>query len=225
MTHVLKGEGITKEFVSPAGPVRALKAVNLIVGDGEFVVITGPSGSGKTTFLHIAGLLDRPTTGLLEFDGQDTARLDEAGFCAVRGRKVGMVFQRFHLLPRRTALENVLFRFRYVSHDPVAARVMTRATLERFGLAHAADRPARLLSSGEMQRVAIARAVVLPPRLLLADEPTGNLDETAAGAVMNCLCELNRGGLAILMATHDRRLLKHATRVVECADGKISGIV
>jgi len=217
---ILEMRGVPKSFPGPAGPVSVLRGVDLAVDEGDFVAVTGPSGAGKTTLLMLAGLLDRPTGGTILFDGADVSGRDENWLCHYRRRKVGVVFQRFSLLPQRTVLENVLFRFRYLEHDRKQAGRQAREALEVMGLADKAQRRARLLSSGEMQRVAIARAVAEPPRLLLADEPTGNLDRDATRVVMDCFRRLNASGLTIMMVTHNEDLLEYCTRHLVCRDGR-----
>jgi len=219
---VLIARGVTKSFPSPAGSVPVLKQTDLCVRDGSFVIITGPSGSGKTTFLNLAGLLDKPTSGHMEFDGESTASMNEKRLCEVRKSKIGMVFQRFHLLPHRSALENVAFRYRYVDTDAGEVRLKAYEALKTLNLTGVAETPARLLSSGEQQRVAIARAVVLRPRLLLADEPTGNLDRDATAAVMATFRQLNKDGITILMVTHNEALLEYASHRAKCTDGVMS---
>ena len=213
---------VAKRFASPRGPVDVLRDIDLTVAAGEFLAVTGPSGSGKTTLLHLAALLDHPTTGDLRFEGEPVSELDEDALSEVRKHRVGMVFQKYCLLPHRSVLDNVLFRFRYLEHDRKEARERAMAALERVGLHALTDRQARLLSGGEMQRVAVARAVALPPRLLVADEPTGNLDSVATIAVMDTLKELNREGLTIILVTHNQALLPYCSRHVVCRDGCIS---
>jgi putative ABC transport system ATP-binding protein len=199
----LRLEGVRKSFRGAAGPVEVLGGVTLALAAGEFGVITGPSGSGKTTLLMVAGLLLPADGGRVWFDGRETSGCSEGELAEVRKHGVGMVFQKFCLMPHRSALDNVLFRFRYLAHDARAARKLSEAALERVGLADKAKQAARLLSAGEMQRVAIARALALPPKLLLADEPTGNLDPDSAARVMNLFRELNRAGMSILLVTHN----------------------
>ncbi|MFQ5962210.1 MAG: ABC transporter ATP-binding protein [Candidatus Methylomirabilales bacterium] len=183
--------------------------------------MTGPSGSGKSTSLHLAALLDHPTSGRVLFDGEDVSTLEEPHLCQLRKHKVGMVFQKYCLLPHRSVFDNVLFRFHYLAHDRSEARRRVMHALETMGLMNIANRPARLLSGGEMQRVAIARAVALEPRLLIADEPTGNLDRASANAVMECFWRLNQAGITILMVTHNEALLDFCARHLECRDGSI----
>jgi putative ABC transport system ATP-binding protein len=200
----LRLEGVCKGFRGPGGRgVQVLHDVSLVLGAGEFGVITGPSGSGKTTLLMVAGLLQAADGGRVWFDGREVSQLGEGALAEVRKHGVGMVFQKFCLMPHRSALDNVQFRFRYLATGAREARRLAEAALARVGLAAKARQAARLLSTGEMQRVAIARALARPPQLLLADEPTGNLDPDSAAHVMGLFRELNRGGMSILLVTHN----------------------
>jgi putative ABC transport system ATP-binding protein len=226
MTHpraapILTLTDVSKSFATPHGATRVLQSVSLAIYPGEFVALTGPSGSGKTTFLNLAALLDRPTSGTIEFGGQEVSALDEPGMNRLRKHRIGMVFQRFCLLSHRTVLENVLFRFRYLDVPRTRAVSLARQALEEMNLTPHADQPARLLSGGEMQRTAIARAVAEPPDLLLVDEPTGNLDRDSAEGVMTCFQKLNRRGITILLATHNPALLKYCNRSLVCRDGTV----
>ncbi|MBN1268616.1 MAG: ABC transporter ATP-binding protein [Kiritimatiellae bacterium] len=214
--------GVAKSYATPRGPLPVLREVDFAVRAGEFVAVTGPSGSGKTTLLNLAALLDTPTSGTVRFDGEDVSRLGEDALADVRKRKIGMVFQNFHLLPHRSALDNVLFRFRYLAAGRDEAAAQAAAALAAVGLERVAWQPARLLSGGEMQRVAIARAVALTPRLLVADEPTGNLDHHAAEAVMNTFVDLNQRGISVLLVTHNEALLKYCSRHFVCEDGRLA---
>lgn len=216
---VLQMSGVIKNFPSPSGPVNVLKDINLAIHPGEFVLVTGPSGSGKTTLLNLAALMDHPTAGEVLFDGVSVSAMNEEALCTVRKHKIGIVFQRFCLLPNRSALENVLFRFRYVEGLNGEAKTLALKALATVGLSEIADRQARKLSSGEMQRVAIARAVALKPDLLVADEPTGNLDKDSAAVAMHCIRTLNEQGLTVLMVTHNEALEKYATRHLVCRNG------
>ncbi|MBN2300937.1 MAG: ABC transporter ATP-binding protein [Lentisphaerae bacterium] len=218
---VLKAEKLAKRYVTPGGNVQVLRSVDLSVMEGEFVAITGPSGSGKTTFLNMAALLDRPTSGNLFFSGLDVNAISEKETCELRRSQIGMVFQQFHLLPRRTVFENVMFRFRYLGGNKSECELAATRALESLNLIGLSDQPARLLSGGEMQRVAIARAVAVPPRLLVVDEPTGNLDKAASIAVMEAFRSLNRSGITILMVTHNESILEYCTRCLACEDGRI----
>jgi putative ABC transport system ATP-binding protein len=218
---VLEMSAVGKSFATPRGEARILSGVQFAIRPGDFVALTGPSGSGKSTLLNLAALLDLPTTGQVRLDGEDTSGLDQARLSHLRKHAIGMVFQKFCLLPHRTARDNVLFRFRYLDIDRADAERRTDEALAGLGLEALARQPARLLSGGEMQRVAIARAVALRPRLLIADEPTGNLDREATRLVMDAFQTLNRQGITLLMATHNERLLSYCTRHLECRNGTI----
>ncbi len=196
-------EQVRKEFRTAAGSVEVLRGVDLQLDAGDFGVITGPSGSGKTTLLMVAGLLMTPDSGRVELDGREVSSLDEHALAEIRKHGVGMVFQKFCLMPHRSALDNVQFRFRYMDTGAQEARERSEEALARVGLADKAKQAARLLSAGEMQRVAIARALALPPKLLLADEPTGNLDPDSGARVMELFRELNRDGMSMLLVTHN----------------------
>ncbi|MGW5274429.1 ABC transporter ATP-binding protein [Streptomyces sp. NPDC004044] len=200
-------------------PVPALKPCELLVEAGDFVTVVGPSGSGKSTFLNIAGLLDAPTHGTYLLDGYDTGALCDADRTALRGRRIGFVFQAFHLLPHRSALENVTLAMVYngVPHAERAPRA--RDALVRVGLGHRIDSLPTRLSGGERQRVAIARALAAGPSLLLCDEPTGNLDTANAGAVLGLLDELHADGMTILLITHDLEVAARGARTVVIRDG------
>jgi putative ABC transport system ATP-binding protein len=218
--HILRMEQVSKTFAAAHGRVDVLRRVDLAVSEGEFVIMTGPSGSGKSTCLHLAALLDRPSSGTVRFDGEDVSAVGEPELCRLRAQRVGMVFQKYCLLPHRSVAENVAFRFRYLEIDPADARSCVARALDTMDLARIAQRPARLLSGGEMQRVAIARAVAHEPKLLIADEPTGNLDAAAAGGVMDCFRQLNRAGITVLMVTHNEALLPYSSRHIRlCRDG------
>ncbi|WP_433297734.1 ABC transporter ATP-binding protein [Actinoplanes sp. CA-030573] len=218
---VVEFAGVTRFYPGPP-PVRALHEADLVVGAGEYVAVTGPSGSGKSTFLNVVGLLDRPDGGVYRLDGIDTATLPERDRTALRGRRIGFVFQSFHLLRHRSVVENVTTAMIYTGVNRRARAGLALETLDRVGLTHRAQARAGHLSGGESQRVAIARALVNRPSLLLCDEPTGNLDSTNAAAVLTLIDELNAGGLTILMVTHDRTVADRAHRSVLMKDGVLS---
>ncbi len=218
---VLEMREVSKSFDTPHGPVHVLHSVDFAITNGEFVAITGPSGSGKSTFLNLASLLDTPTSGQVVFEDADVSSLRERELCEVRKYRTGMVFQNFNLLTHRTALENVMFRFRYLEVPRREAHDRAMETLIALGLEALAPQPARLLSGGEMQRVAIARAVAQQPRLLLADEPTGNLDKDSARMVMETLRSLNEGGMSIILVTHNEALLPYCSRRLVCDEGTV----
>ncbi len=210
---------------SPGPPeVQALKAVNLSIDEGDYVSIIGPSGSGKSTMLNSLGLLDRPTVGEYRIDGVVTGTLSEDERAAVRARRIGFVFQSFHLMPRRTVLDNVLMPMLYSGVPRAEREERARQTLRRVGLEHRVDFLPATLSGGERQRVAVARAVVSAPSVLLADEPTGNLDGATSGEVMNLFDELRADGLTLVVITHDPAVAARASRRVRIADGRLSEV-
>ncbi len=181
----------------------------------------GPSGSGKSTLMNILGFLDTPDDGRYRFFGEEVAALDDEQLSRIRNEKIGFVFQSFHLLPRLTALDNVLLPLRYSAgertHDPHRGVEL----LERLGLADRIGHRPNQLSGGQRQRVAIARSLINAPRLLLADEPTGNLDSRTSEEIMELFGELNRDGQTILMVTHEEEIAAHAKRLIRMRDGKI----
>jgi ABC-type lipoprotein export system ATPase subunit len=213
-------QGIAKRFPRPTGePVHALGGVTLGIGRGEFVAIVGPSGSGKSTLLTILGALDQPTEGSYRFDREDVARLGAAGQARFRNRKIGFVFQSFHLMPRTTALENVELPLVYSDRASIAG--LGQRALEAVGLADRMQHTPGELSGGQQQRVAIARALVNEPDLLLADEPTGNLDAASAAEIMKILQTLHASGRTIILVTHDPVMAANARRVIRIDGGRI----
>jgi putative ABC transport system ATP-binding protein len=203
-------------------PVRALRQVNLRVERGEYVGVVGPSGSGKSTFLNVVGLLDRPTGGTYMLDGDDASGLSDRERAGLRARRIGFIFQSFHLLPQRSALENVMFGALYQGVSRRRRRQRALDALDRVGVADRASfRPSRL-SGGERQRVAIARALSADPSLLLCDEPTGNLDTVNTAAILGVFDGLLADGLTILMITHDLDVARHTHRRVSIVDGRLT---
>lgn len=222
LNPVMRLRGIARTYPGPP-PVEALRPVDLTVYAGEHVAIVGPSGSGKSTLMNLIGLLDRPTSGTYMLDGIDTAVLSERDRTALRGRRLGFVFQAFHLLPHRTCVENVMLAQLYNDRRRKAERRLDaiRALL-KVGLGHRLEALPSTLSGGERQRVAIARALVNRPSLLLADEPTGNLDSGTAQAVLDLLEGLVAEGLTLLIITHDPQVAARAKRTVHIADGVLT---
>jgi putative ABC transport system ATP-binding protein len=213
--------GVARTYPGPPA-VPALRPADLVIGAGDYVAVTGPSGSGKSTLLHLLGLLDTPTAGSYLLDGLDTSALSDKDRSALRGRRIGVVFQAFHLLPYRTALENVLLAELY-NNTPRGARLRAAArALAEVGLGHRLDALPTTLSGGECQRVAIARALVNQPSLLLCDEPTGNLDSASAAALMGVLDQLNAAGYTIVVITHDPQVAAHARRTIAISDGVLT---
>jgi lipoprotein-releasing system ATP-binding protein len=214
--------GVVKEY-GGAAPVRVLHGIDLSIAKGEFAALIGPSGSGKSTMLNLMGLLERPTAGEIVVDGRETSRLDDRERTAIRGRRIGFVFQFHHLLRGFTALENVCMPMLVDRGREDAAMVARgRELLARMGLEGKEKRKADDLSGGEQQRVAIARALALKPALVLADEPTGNLDTESADRIFDVFEAMNREEeTAWLIVTHDPRLADRCGRVVRIVDGRI----
>jgi macrolide transport system ATP-binding/permease protein len=221
--YVLELNKVGRQFGSEP-VVRALVDVDLWLAPGEWLAITGPSGAGKSTLLNILGCLDRPTSGVYLFDGIDTARLSDKERAGLRSRRVGFVFQSFHLLPHRSVLENVMLAEVYRKQSQRGRRERALAALERVGLSHRVDFLPTKLSGGERQRVAIARALVGSPSLLLCDEPTGNLDSKSTRDLLNLFESLNQQGLTLVIVTHDENVANRAGRRVHIIDGSLTDI-
>jgi len=202
--------------------VHALRDVDLTIEAGEYLSLMGPSGSGKSTLLNVLGLLDRPTAGLYELDGRDTTTLDDVEQAAIRGGKIGFVFQFFQLVPRLTAFENVELPLMLSGVSVAERRTRVSAILEKTGLAERMDHRPDQLSGGQRQRVAIARATINEPELILADEPTGNLDSTSGGEVISILEQLNASGMTLIVVTHDMDIGQRARRRLKMIDGCIA---
>lgn len=211
--------GVEKSYRLGTRLVRVLSAVDLTIGAGEFVAIMGASGSGKSTLLHVLGLLDRHDGGSYRLGGEETSTLDDAGAARVRNHRLGFVFQSFHLLPYKSALDNVALPLFYRGVPRAERRARARALLERLGLAERLDHRPDELSGGQRQRAAIARALVTDPPVILADEPTGNLDSAAATEVLALVEQLHREGRTIVLVTHDPGVAARADRVLHMRDG------
>jgi putative ABC transport system ATP-binding protein len=214
-------DAVTKVYPRGTASVRALAGVTLGVERGEFVAIMGPSGSGKSTLLSILGCLDRPSDGEYWLAGEAVSRLDDVALSRIRNRRIGFVFQSFHLIPELSVLENVETPMLYAGVPEAEWTVRAEACLDRVGIAHrAAHRPAEL-SGGEAQRAAIARALVMEPQVLLADEPTGNLDSVTGDEIAALLRDLHAEGRTILLVTHNDSLAAQAQRTLRLRDGRV----
>ena len=221
MTNMIRMEGITQTFHLEGMDLPVLKQIDLSIDEGEYVAIMGTSGSGKSTLMNLIGCLDRPTSGLYILDGRDLTTLDDDELADIRNQYIGFVFQQFNLLPRLTALENVMLPMIYA--DVPRSQRLTAATesLTKVGLSdRLTSRPSQL-SGGQQQRVAIARALVNHPALVLADEPTGALDSKTSQEIMALLTELNQQGTTIVVVTHDASVAAQTKRTIEMVDGVI----
>jgi len=222
MEPLIKLQGVTKVFLTDEVETHALAGIDMVVERGEYVSIAGPSGCGKSTLLSIIGLLDTPTGGKYQLNGQGVENLDFGARSRIRNQEIGFIFQSFNLIGDLTVYENVELPLTYRQKMPSAdrkARVME--SLERVGMAHRVRHYPSQLSGGQQQRVAVARALAGHPSILLAGEPTGNLDSRNGEAVMELLQNLHREGATICMVTHDQRFAKHAQREVHLFDGKV----
>jgi len=220
--YAVQVSDVVKTYPVAAGEFVALEHLSLEIAYGEFVAIVGRSGSGKTTLLNMLAGIDRPTSGVVRTAGADLGSLSESGLAAWRGRKVGLVFQFFQLLPTLTVIENVMLPMDFAKKVPVAERRdRAQHLLERMGVGDQADKVPAMLSGGQQQRAAIARALANDPPILLADEPTGNLDSVTADAVLELFAGLNADGQTIVVVTHERDVRAVAGRQVTLADGRV----
>ena len=219
--RIIHMQGIRKIYDTGKIKVEALKGIDLSVRPGEFVAIVGPSGSGKSTLMNLIGCLDTPTDGEYRLAGEDVSRLDRDALADVRNRRVGFVFQGFNLLPQISAFENVEMPLVFGGVGVRERKQRVTDLLGRVGLADRMEHKPTELSGGQMQRVAIARALAMQPDVILADEPTGNLDTSAGGDIMQLFAELWAQGKTLVVITHDMTLARRASRVVEVRDGRI----
>jgi putative ABC transport system ATP-binding protein len=216
--------GVALTYPGPP-PVPALRATDLSIHSGEYVAVIGRSGSGKSTLLNLLGLIDSPTAGTYLFEGIDTRAVGESRRTALRARRIGLVFQAYHLLAHRTAEENVALGLLYHGRPARQRTVAAREALEQVGLSHRVGVVPALMSGGERQRVAIARALVARPSLLLCDEPTGNLDSATADTVLDLIADLHAQGQTVVMITHDQQVAARAQRTLSIADGVVTEAV
>jgi putative ABC transport system ATP-binding protein len=218
---IIRLENIFKIYGSGETEVKALNDVNLVIYEGEYCSIMGPSGSGKSTAMNIIGCLDRPSTGHYYLDNVDVAQMNDADLAHIRNKKLGFVFQQFHLLPQLSALENVMLPMIYAGVNPSERRDRAAEALTKVGLANRMNNKPTQLSGGQQQRVAIARAIVNRPVVLLADEPTGALDSHTTQEVLDIFTELNTSGITVVMVTHEPEVARQTRRIVWFRDGQV----
>ncbi|TNE62545.1 MAG: ABC transporter ATP-binding protein [Alphaproteobacteria bacterium] len=218
---VIEARGLTRHYVQGGETIRALDGVDVTIHEGEFVAVMGPSGSGKSTFMNMCGALDRPTSGSIKVGGAELSGLDNDALAELRNRVIGFVFQQFNLLPRTSALHNVMLPLRYRGSLPADAEERCLKALDQVELAGRASHSPNELSGGQQQRVAIARALVNEPELILADEPTGALDSHTTEEVLKLFQRLNAAGMTIVMVTHDAEVAAYAGRCLYFRDGNI----
>jgi ABC-type lipoprotein export system ATPase subunit len=220
---VVELRGIRRVFGSEP-PVEALRGVDLTIFKGDWLAIVGPSGSGKSTLLNILGCLDRPTDGTYRIEGIDAAGLTDEQRASLRARRIGFVFQTFHLLGHHTAVQNVMLADVYAGGEREGREARAKAALERVGMGHRLHSLPTKLSGGEQQRVAIARALFGSPSILLCDEPTGNLDSTNTESVLSLFHDLEDDGLTLIVITHEQDVAAHARREVRMVDGHLTEV-
>jgi putative ABC transport system ATP-binding protein len=220
-TIVVNAQGLGKSYQLGEHTVTALEDISLIVREGDYVAITGPSGSGKSTLMHLIGSLDVPTAGRLEIAGRDITHLSANELAGVRNEVIGFVFQSFNLVPRMSALAQVMLPLAYAKNRPSNARALAQRRLEDVGLGDRGHHYPQQLSGGQQQRVAIARALVTNPRLLLADEPTGALDSRTSDDIMALFERLNASGITVVVVTHDRDIARRARSQIALRDGHV----
>ena len=218
---IIETKHLTKIYITGDVETKALDDVSFKINKGEFVAIMGPSGSGKSTLMHILGALDLPTTGEYFLDGENVGKLFDDDLADIRNRKIGFIFQAYNLLPRTTALKNVMLPMIYGNTEKEKRVEIAKKYLKMVGLENRMEHTSNQLSGGQQQRVAIARALVMNPAILLADEPTGNIASVQAEEIMAIFKKLNDSGHTIVMITHEPDIAAHAGRIIHVRDGKI----
>ena len=218
---MIRIENVIKTYDMGENSVKALQGVSFTIQQGEFVSIMGPSGSGKSTCMNMIGCLDRPSSGLVEINGKETAKMSEKELAELRNKTIGFVFQQYHLLPSMTVLENVMLPLRYQGIEKHLRTEMAIKALEKVGLQNRKSHRPHELSGGQKQRVAIARAMVTNPKIILADEPTGALDSETGKQVLDMFRQINATGTTIILVTHDPEIGASTNRCIKIFDGKI----
>lgn len=221
MQPIISLINIVRSFSIGAEEVKALRGVNLNINKNEYVALMGPSGSGKSTLMNLLGCLDTPTSGQYILNGTDVSVLNDNELAQIRNKEIGFIFQTFNLLPKSTALDNVILPLIYAGMDKATREVRALKTLEDVGLANRVKHKPNELSGGQRQRVAVARALVNNPAIILADEPTGNLDSKTSVEIMGLFEEIHKKGNTIIVVTHEEDIARHAHRIIRLRDGVI----
>ncbi len=221
MNNIIHLESIIKNYYPGSEVVYALRSISLDIEKNEYVAIMGPSGSGKSTLMNIIGCLDTPTSGTYILNGQDASKLIDNQLAEIRNREIGFVFQTFNLLPRYTALENVMLPLVYAGVSKHERIERARKSLESVGLADRMEHKPNELSGGQRQRVSVARALVNNPAIILADEPTGNLDSKTSIDIMALFHDIHNHGNTIILVTHEEMIARYAHRIIRLLDGHI----
>ena len=219
--QIIQVSNLSKVYKTGDIDTTALSEINFSIKKGEYVAIMGPSGSGKSTLMHILGALDTPSSGSYVLDGEEVSKLTDDELADIRNRKIGFIFQAFNLLPRTSALKNVMLPMRYGNVPESERLIKAKKYLEMVGLGDRINHASNQLSGGQQQRVAIARGLAMNPAILLADEPTGNIASAQAEEIMAIFQEINKEGHTIIMITHESDIAAHAKRIITVKDGKI----
>lgn len=220
--EIIKLKGIQRHFRVGTETVKALRSIDLNIKKNEFVALMGPSGSGKSTLMNLLGCLDTPTAGSYVLNGEDVSQMDDNELAEVRNKEIGFIFQTFNLLPRSTALENVMLPLIYAGYSKSIRVEKAEKVLNDVSLTDRITHKPNELSGGQRQRVAVARALVNDPSIILADEPTGNLDSKTSVEIMGLLEEIHKHGNTIIVVTHEEDIAMHAHRIIRLIDGEIS---
>lgn len=221
MNKIIHLDAIIKNYYPGTEVVQALRSISLDINKNEYVTIMGPSGSGKSTLMNIIGCLDTPSSGTYVLNGKDASKLDDNQLAEIRNKEIGFVFQTFNLLPRYSALENVMLPLVYAGVHKIERLKRAKAALESVGLADRMEHKPNELSGGQRQRVSVARAMVNNPAIILADEPTGNLDSKTSIDIMALFREIHNKGNTIILVTHEENIARHAHRIIRLLDGHI----
>jgi putative ABC transport system ATP-binding protein len=222
MDHIIQLENIEKDYYLGTIVVRALRSITIDIKRNEYVAIMGPSGSGKSTLMNLIGCLDTPTNGKYILNGTDVSQMEDNQLAEIRNQEIGFIFQTFNLLPRYTALENVMLPMVYAGVGKQARTERAKEVIESVSLTDRMDHKPNELSGGQRQRVAVARALVNNPSIILADEPTGNLDSKTSLDIMRLLDEIHADGNTIILVTHEEEIAQHAHRIIRLIDGEVA---